>query len=363
MVPRHIFEATDVAANPAISRPIGTGPFMFREWQKGSHIILERNPNYWDAGKPYLDRIVYRIINDASARAAGLESGEIQVAGLSPVPLTDMARLEKLPSLSIETRGHSYMSPFMLMEINLRRAPLNDVRVCRAIAYAIDRPRMTQLVWMGYGKPAVSPIPSAITAFHTTDLPRYDLDIEKAKKLLDEAGLPAGAGGKRFKLTHDFVPLGTDYQRTGEFIRQQLGRIGIEVELRSQDLPTYIRRIYTDYDFDFNSCYYGAFADPTQGVQRLYWSKSIQRGVVFTNPTDYRSAEMDRVIEAAQSENDTAKRRALYHEMQRIAMTDLSVIPLMEMRFITVASSKLKNHTTTADGVIRGSFADTWLER
>ncbi|MGK3765488.1 ABC transporter substrate-binding protein, partial [Enterococcus faecium] len=84
---------TDVAANPYISKPIGTGPFMFKEWQKGSYIILEKNPNYWDPGKPHLEGIVFRIINDASARAVALESGEAQIAGLSPIPLTDMSRI------------------------------------------------------------------------------------------------------------------------------------------------------------------------------------------------------------------------------------------------------------------------------
>ena len=363
IVPRHLFEGTDIAANPYISKPVGTGPFVFKEWQKGSYIVLERNPNYWRPGKPALQRIVFRIINDASARAAGLETGELQIGGLSPIPLTDLARIANSPVLSIEKRGYAYMSPFILMEVNLRRPPLNDVRVRQAIAHAIDRQRLTQIVWMGYGEPAVSPIPSSVTTFHSKDIPKYDFDPEKAKKLLDEAGLKPGAGGWRFKMTHDFIPLGSDYQRTGEFIKQSLARVGIEVELRSQDLPTYLRRVYTDYDFDTTSLFYGAFADPTQGVQRLFWSKSIQKGVVYTNPTDYRSPEMDRIIESAQGEADPAKRKALYFEMQRLAMTDLPVIPLMETRFTTVASRKLKNHTVSADGVIGGNFADAYFEK
>lgn len=358
MVPRHLYEGTDVAANPLLSRPVGTGPFMFKDWQKGSHIILEKNPNYWDRGKPHLDGIVFRIINDASARAVALESGEVQIAGLSPVPLSDLTRLEKLPGIAIELRGYAYMSPFMLMEVNTRKPPLSDARVRQAMSFAIDRDRMARVVWMGYGRPAVSPIPSTVTTFHASDVPKYPHDIERAKKLLDEAGYKAGPDGKRFKITHDFVPLGTDYQRTGEFIKQQLARVGIDVEIRSQDLPSFLRRVYTEYDFDTTSLFYGAFADPTQGVQRLYWSKSIQKGVVYTNATDYRSAEMDRILEAAQSENDPAKRKALYRDMQALAMIDLPVIPLMETRFATVSSARLKNHTTTADGVIGSNFAD-----
>lgn len=84
---------------------------------------------------------------------------------------------------------------------------------------------------------------------------------------------------------------------------------------------------------------------------------------MFTNPTDYRSAEMDRIIESAQGENDTGKRKTLYLDMQRLAMTDLPIIPLMETRFTTVASRKLTNHTISADGVIGGNFADAYFEK
>lgn len=363
MVPKHLFAGTDPSANPYISKPVGTGPFVFKEWKKGDYILLEKNTNYWQAGKPTLQRIVFRIISDASARAASFETGEGHIGGLSPIPLTDMPRIAKNPALSIETRGYAYMSPYMLMEVNLRKPPLNDVRVRQAIAHAIDRARMTQVVWLGYGQPAVSPIPSQVTTFHSTDLPKYEFNPEKAKKLLDEAGLKPGPNGMRFKITHDFIPFGSEYQRTGEFIKQQLSRVGIDVELRSQDLPSFLRRAYTEYDFDTTSLYYGAFADPTQGVQRLFWSKAIQKGVVFTNNTGYNSPEMDRVLESAQGENDPVKRKALYLEMQRIAMTDLPVIPLMETRFLTISSSKLKNHTISADGIIGGNFADAYFEK
>ena len=362
MTPKHIFGGTDVAANPTINEPIGTGPFVFKEWEKGNYIIVEKNPDYWAEGKPHLDRIVFRIINDASARAAGLESGEIDVAGLSPVPLTDMVRLQDNADLTITTEGYSYMSPFMLMEINTTREPLDDPRVRQAMAYAINRDLMTKVVWMGYGKPATSPIPSPVAAFHAEEgtIPAYPYDTDKAEELLDEAGLPE-EGGKRFSMTLDFIPLGTDYQRTAEFIKQQLGKVGIDVTIRSQDLPTFFNRVFTDYDFDATSLYYGAFADPTQGVQRLFWSKSIQPGVVFTNSTGYENPEMDRIIEAAQSENDPEERKALYLEMQKLAMTDLSIIPLMETAFATIANAALENHTITADGVIGGSFADAYL--
>lgn len=364
VVPRHLFEGKDVATNPLVNAPVGTGPFVFKEWKKGDHILLEKNPNYWQAGKPYLDKIVFRVINDASSRAAALESGEVHLAGLSPVPLNDVVRLAKLPHLAVETKGYDYMSPVYMIEFNTRKGPMADPKVRQAFAHAIDRAALTRIVWFGFGAPATSPVPSTIKAFHSPPADvQYKFDVKKAEQLLDEAGYKRGADGKRFKITHDFLPLGTDYQRTAEFLKQQLARVGVEVEIRSQDLPTYYRRIFTDYDFDTTSGYYGAFPDPVQGLQRLYWSKAAAKGVVFTNATGYSSGKMDSILEGAQSENDVQKRFAMFADMQKVAMTDLPVLPLMEMRFFTIASRKLHNHTVTSDGLIGGNFADAWLSK
>ena len=79
--PKHIYDGSNPTANPHNLAPIGTGPFVLKEWNRGSHMILERNPEYWDAGKPYLDRIIVNFIPDASARAIAFETGEVDVGG------------------------------------------------------------------------------------------------------------------------------------------------------------------------------------------------------------------------------------------------------------------------------------------
>ncbi len=93
IVPQHIYAGSQAASNPANNAPIGTGPFVFREWVRGSHIIYDRNPDYWDAGKPYIDRLIVRIIGDPAARAIALEAGEVQLAPSTPVPLSELERL------------------------------------------------------------------------------------------------------------------------------------------------------------------------------------------------------------------------------------------------------------------------------
>lgn len=362
VIPKHVFDGSDLMANPATNAPVGTGPFRFASWKRGDNLVLERNPDYWDAGKPYLDRIVFRFIADASSRAAALESGEAQIGCLTPVPLSDMARLTANPNLVATTQGYDYMAPVLLLQLNVRNKPLSDVKVRQALAFAINRDVLTKTVWFGYGKPATSPVPSVVKAWHTTEgVPTYSYDPKKAEALLDEAGYKRGPDGKRFKMQTDPFPGGAEFTRTAEFIKQQLGRVGIDVELRTSDFPTYVRNIFTDYNFDSTPMYNGAFPDPSAGLQRIYWSKAAQKGVPFVNATGYADPAMDRVLEDAQTQNDPKKRWDDYAEMQRRAMTDLSVIPLMEMRFVTLANKRVMNHTITADGLIGSNFSTVYL--
>lgn len=362
IIPKHVFGTGDLLSNPAASAPVGTGPFRFKEWKRGDNLILERNPDYWDTSKPYLDRVVFRFIADASSRAAALEAGEAQIGALTPVPLSDMARLTANPNLVATTSGYDYMAPVLLLQLNVRNKPLSDPKVRQAIAYAINRDTLTKTVWFGYGKPATGPIPSVVKAWYTTDgVPAYPHDPKKAEALLDEAGYKRGPDGKRFKMQTDPFPGGAEFTRTAEFIKQQLGRVGIEVELRTSDFPSYVRNIFGEYNFESTPMYNGAFPDPSAGLQRIYWSKAAQKGVPFVNATGYANPAMDHHFEDAQTQNDPKKRWQDFADMQRQAMTDLPVIPLMEMRFVTLANRRVVNHTITADGLIGTNFATVYL--
>jgi peptide/nickel transport system substrate-binding protein len=362
ILPKHLYYGTDIHSNPRNNAPVGTGPFVFKEWQKGNYIILERNPNYWDKGKPYLDKLVLRIIPDAAARAAAFETGEAQLGGFSLVPLNDVPRLDALGSIEVETRGYDSFAPIFVMEFNLRHPVLKDKRVRQAIAHAIDREALVKTVWFGFGKPATGPVPSVLKRFYTANVAKYPYDLKKSEQLLDEAGFKKGADGKRFKLTHDFLPYGADYQRTAEFVKQALGKVGIDVEIRSQDVAAFLKRVYTDNAFDMTNNFFYALLDPTLGVQRIYWSKNIKQGVPFSNAAGYANPEMDRLIEQIQVEHDAKKRVALIQRMQALAQEDLPVLDVFEMRFFTLASKKVHDHTTTADGMY-GTFANTWMSK
>lgn len=360
VMPKHLYDGKDVRTNPVNAAPVGTGPFVFKEWNKGSYLRLERNPSYWRENRPYLDGIVFRFIPDAGARAVAFESGEVQLGMFNSLPLNTVRRLEKLPQFEVTTLGYEFNSTIFMHELNTRRAPFDKVQVRQAVAHAIDRQALVNVVWQGFGRPSTSAVPSTVAKYHAKDTPQYPYDLKRAEALLDEAGYPRKAGGIRFKIFHDFLPFGSDLQRSAEFTKQQLARVGIDVEIRSQDLATFVKRVYSDYDFDMTNTHLSALTDPTLGVQRLYWSKNIAKGIPFSNASGYANPEVDRIFEAAQVEPDDAKRVALFQEFQRIAQRDLPIVNLFDMRPATVTNRRVRNHTLRGDAVF-ASFVDVFL--
>jgi len=361
IVPRHIYEGTDPLANPNGRAPIGTGPFVFKEWKQGSHILLERNRNYWDPGKPYLDRMVIRFIADANARAVALETGEIHFAPDTPVPLGQIDSLKANPNLVVETRGYDYQPVVYRLEFNLANPYFARPEVRRAAAHAIDRDTISRVVFYGWSQSAPAAISPALKEFYNPDIPRYDFDPKKAEALLDAAGLPRGSDGTRFKVFHDYMPYSEAYQQLGAYTRQALANIGIGVTLRAQDVPTWFKRTYTNRDFDFMSNGMSHSFDPTVGVQRLYWSKNFKPGVPFSNGSGYSNPEVDRLLESAAIESDPVKRRELFRAFQVIVATDLPDINLVTGANLTIANRRLRDHTTTIDGP-SANFADVWLQ-
>ncbi|MDX6752485.1 ABC transporter substrate-binding protein [Geminicoccaceae bacterium 1502E] len=367
IVPRHVYEGTDYRNNPAVNEPVGTGPFRFVSWEKGNYIELARNEDYWREGRPYLDKLIFRFIADSATRAAAIESGEVHVATFGTINPVEMRRLEGLDNVEIAAGGYEALAPMMLLELNNKQPPLDDKRVRQAIAYALDREFIVDNIWYGFGKPAVGPISSVHegAGLYTEEgVRRYDVEdrIERANALLDEAGHPRGSDGMRFTIIHDPAPFGEDWRRMGEYIKQALKRVGIGVEIRNRDYPTYVRQVHNEYDFNMTSSWYVGMADPTLGVQRQYWSKNINADVAFNNTARYSNPEADRLWEAAQVEMDPAKRATLFHDLQRILTEDSPNIWLMEMGLVAVQNSKVEDLITSPLGV-RGGLYDTWLDQ
>jgi peptide/nickel transport system substrate-binding protein len=360
IVPAHLYGSGDPLNNPHNIEPIGTGPYRFKSWERGSHAVFVRNPDYWDAPKPYVDELVVRFIGDAAARAVALETGELDLAGENPVPLVDIQRLQALPHLALETRGYSYDAAQTQLQFNLDNRYLSQLKVRQAIAHSIDRKAILQSVWYGYGIVAPSPISPLLTQFYDPQAPSSPFDLAQAGRLLDEAGLPRQSNGFRFPLTIDYNPYDPTFARLAEYLRQTLRRIGIESTVRSQDFGAYVKRIYTDRDFDLDANFLGNTFDPTVGVQRLYWSRNFRKGVPFSNASHYDNPEVDRLLEAAAVENDPATRVKYFRQFQQVVGRDLPIIDLVTLKQVTLYNRRVHNHTVTADG-LDGNLADVFI--
>lgn len=360
ILPRHLYEGKSPLTNEWNNKLIGTGPFVFKEWQRGDYILLERNPDYW-RGRPHLNRVRIKTITDPGARAAALEAGEVHYSPFSSVAPSEVSRLKQLPGLRIETGGYGIFVPQFFFDFNLDRPQFQDKRVRAAFAHAIDRQALADKVWFGLAKLATGPIPSAQAANYTSETTQYPFDPKKAEQLLDEAGLPRKADGVRLRITHHTMPYGDVFKRVGEFLKESLKQVGVEVQLVNLDLAQFHRTIFGERDFDTFSTYYAAGADPQFGVLRRYWTKTIAKGVPWSNGTGYSNPDLDKIIEASFTENDSAKRRELLVRFQKIAQDDLPSINLLELQHFSVVSSRVQGLSTFPDGYAK-SFRDIWLE-
>ncbi len=343
VVPKHVFAGTDLMANPANTAPVGTGPFRFVRYERGQYVIAERNPAYWKPGKPFLDRIVWRFINDRAAAAAALESGQVQVSPLSSLSLADMDRLQKDPRFEVSTRGNEANAVMNTVEYNCRNKYLSDVRVRRAIAHSLDIPFFCENFLYGFGKPATGPIPSSSPAFYPADSkPPYPFDAARANALLDEAGFKRGAGGTRFGLRLLPTVAGEDVPLFATFIQQSLDAVGIKVEIIQLDAAGFLARTYRDWDFDLATGWHQYRGDPAVSTTVWYRSGS-PKGAPWTNQFGWKSDSADALMDAAASEIDPAKRRALYADVVREVNAEIPVHMAIERVFLTASSRKLIN--------------------
>lgn len=351
VLPAHLYEGRDVLTNPHNLKPIGTGAFRFGQLRQGEYLELNRNPDYWDEGRPYLDRIVFRFLPDAATRAAALEAGEVQFAPWSPVPIADVARLKDNASIVVERRGYQWEAAYFRAEFNLRNPILADVRVRRAFAHAINREGLADTVWYGLVKPATGPVVSTSQRYYTADVPRYAFDPAAAKSLLDEAGHKAGASGQRFSLNLLFQPLNDNFRVTAEYLKQNLRAVGIDANIVATDMAGYIRRVFAEYDFDVNIGQMANFLDPEIGMPRQFLSNAATKGVPWVNASGYGSPEVDALIQAARVEPDEARRAELFKQLQRRIQTDLPVLPLFELGHFSVHAKAVTGFNTSPDGV------------
>lgn len=361
VLPKHVFAGTDIMANPANEKLVGTGPFKYAEHKTGEYYRLTRNDDYWGEGEPYLDEIVYRVLPDRAAAAGALEAEEIDLAAFSAVPLADLDRISKVPGLTVISKGYEALTYQLVVEINHRRKELADLKVRQAIAHAIDRDFVVKTIFLGYAKTSTGPVPRYDSQFYTDDVPSYPFDVAKANALLDEAGYKRGKDGTRFTLKLLPAPYFNETKQFGDYLRQALAAVGIDARIVNNDSAAHQKAVYTDHDFDLAIAPTVYRGDPAISTTILVES-GIPAGVPFSNQGGYANAELDALIAKAAREIDEKKRTTLYHQFQQMVEADLPLINVAEWGFITVARDRVQNVSNNPRWAV-SNWADTWLEQ
>lgn len=359
VLPKHLYEGTDIAKNPANEKLVGTGPFIYGEHKPGEYYLLKRNENYWDKSAPALDEIIYQILPDRAAAGNALEADQIQLAAFSAVPLSDLERISKVPGLKVYADGYEALTYQLTVEINHRRKELADLKVRQAIAHAIDKEFVVKTIFLGFDTPATGPVPAFDKTFYEPDTKQYPFDLAKAESLLDEAGYKKGADGVRFKLKLLPAPFFNETKQFGDYLRQALAKIGIDAVIVANDTPAHLKAVYTDHDYDITVATPVYRSDPAISTTVLFQS-GLPAGAPFTNQYGYKNEAIDALIaKGAVTLNDKA-RAAVYQELQRLVADDLPLINVANFSFITVASDRVQNVSDNPRWAVSG-WANTGL--
>ncbi len=326
---------------------IGTGPFMVEEFVPTEKLVLVKNPDYWDEGKPYLESLVIQVIPDEQTILAGLRTGEIDMATLEDAKNYLLLEgdenlvLTRTPAIKHDT-----------LELPPDTPPVDDIRVRQAILLALDKEAIMEAGILGLGR-TLGGMPPAMTywSLPLEELPNQTRDVEKAKELLAEAGYPDG-----FDMTlRTIVGYGT-MSADAPVIAANLKDIGINVEVETVDLGVWIED-WRNLREPITRNAWGGFMDPDLLYYRHFHSQP--EGMDFRR---WNNPAADEILDKARSSIDPAERKEYYNEIQRMLAEDPVMIPLYSADLLNAMQPYVKGYVQHPSGWYYG-FKDTWLDQ
>jgi peptide/nickel transport system substrate-binding protein len=321
------------------NNPVGTGPFMFKEWVKGSQITVERNPSYWESGKPYLDRIVFRDIAGSIVGAQRLATGELDFVGdMSPQEILQIQNRPGIKLLPI-TVGRWYS-----MQWHMYEAPFDNAKLRQAIAHGIDRKRINDIVMAGKGALYDGPTPKGLWWFNA-NAKTYPYDPARAKALLAEAGYPNG-----FEYTLSTPQIGV-LQQINQLAQEQLAAVGIKLKLEPvAQSEWYDRLVKRTTNMSPNR--WTQRPDPDGLLYILFHSTG------FANTTGYKSEQVDKLLEEGRNIYDQAARKKIYDQLQEIIVKDIPMFSLFYSVEYGALRESVQGFAWIPDQIPR--FRDLW---
>ena len=350
ILPSHLLFGRDITTSPLSRRPVGTGPYRFREWVAGQKIVLAANPDYFE-GRPYLDGYVMRIIPDTATMFLELRAGGIDQMGLTPLQHT---RQTENNLFRKNYRKYRYLSfSYVYMGYNLKNPLFADKRIRQAIAYAVNKEEMIRGVLLGLGQAATGPYKPGTWAYNNR-VRTYPYDPGRAKSLLAEAGWRDSDGdgildkdGRPF--TFEIITnQGNEVRaKCAEIIQKQLADVGIRVKIRILEWAAFVNDFINKRRFEATILGWTIPQDPD-----IYdvWHSS-KTGPDELNFISYKNDEVDRLIERGREVFDQQERKRCYDRIQEILAEEQPYLFLYVPDALPIISARFRGIDPAPQGI------------
>ena len=328
ILPKHLWEGADPQKSPYLMKPVGTGPFLLKEWQRSDFLSFDANAKYFRKGRPYVDRVIFKVVADAATGLESFKNGELDAVfsqgiagGLPYAQVRQLVQAKPANMVTSEFAQNFNQNVFM----NCAQPPFDNVKVRQAIGCALNKELIIRALLQGFGRvqdSIVGDLP-ALKWAHDPSI-KSEYNVARANQLLDEAGFPK-KGANRFAITI----LATEGFRVklSEAMKAMLAQVGIDASIKAYTWPAYIARIRQERDTA--GCLWSIFisrqVDPSIILDYLS-AKNLKPG--GANYALWNNGQATELIESARATANQEKRKAMYQQVQRIVFDQVPMIPL-----------------------------------
>jgi len=315
------------------NNPVGTGPFMFKEWVAGDRVVLVKNPDYW-GGVPIIDKLIFKPMPESAAQVAALQAGEVDV--ILNIPKESLEIIEKDPNIKVyKLPGYTIFG----IVLNHKSEFFSDIRVRQAINYAIDKDEIVNTLFKGIGARACTPLPLASWAYNEEGVNKFEYNVEKARALLEQAGWKPGPDGilekdgKKFSFVC-ITQEGKEAEDLVTAVQNYLRKVGIDMKVQILEYGTWVDMLVT-HQFDMGYIWWSAGSgDPDQYFPFLYYSTG------WANCGLYNNTKVDELTIKISQTISIEERKKLSAEAQKIIVDDVAWIYFYS-KYTTVAMKKI----------------------
>jgi peptide/nickel transport system substrate-binding protein len=306
ILPRHLLAGKDINKADFNRKPVGTGPFSFKEWRSGDHVTVVRNPDYY-LGKPLLAQIVYKEIPDENSRLVALEADEIDETDIPP---KDYARMKTAKGVNVyeyDALLYTYLG------FNLASPKFANPKVRQALVYATDKKQLVDLIFKGLASPAYAPS-APVSWAYSNKVPKYEFDPEKARRLLKEAGQ------ENLEFTILVNQGNKEREKAAVILQQQYKKVGVKVNVRVLEWSALLKIVNAPKDpKDFDAVIMGWSLGLDPDAYSIWHSSQYPRGFNFVK---YNNSEVDKLLVEGRTTIKKDQRRKIYRQLWNLIAAD-----------------------------------------